>query len=98
MKELVTRKIGTDGAYSRVTHTLTPTDRPDVFTLAIQSPLITYDGAEQRPIAAAPERAPQRSAWPSTLAFGAIVLALDHGNVGAALLVALWWASWAVAR
>lgn len=59
----------------------------------------TMPGAEQRPISPLPVAAPSRRvAWPSYLALAAIVLALDHGIVGAAALVAIWWLGWAVAR
>jgi len=93
----VIAKIGTDGAYSRLTHTLTPTERANVFTMAIQSQQVTYDGAEHRPIATVPAPV-HRATWPTALAVGALVLALDHGNFGAGILVVLWWLGWAVQR
>jgi hypothetical protein len=54
-------------------------------------------GAELRPIALRPTP-PARAQWPAMLAACAIVFALDHGNVGAAIIVGIWWFGWAVNR
>jgi hypothetical protein len=95
----IIRSTGGDGAYVGLTpHTHFRHDRGTLsVTVQIESGVRTFDGAEQQPIAVMP--APNtRSTWPTTLAACVLVFAIDHGNVGCAILVALYWASWRVSR
>jgi hypothetical protein len=85
---------GTDGAFARITIVANPAH--DTSMVDVQ----TFPGAELR--VNRPKTDPalyaRRAAWPSYLALAAFVLALDHGNVGCAAVVAIWWLGWAIGR
>ena len=91
------KPAGTDGAYLKNDYTATRSARGvklDVWVHAVDHP-----GAElRRPHQQIAPPTRPRLAWLSYLAVAGVVLAADHGNVGAAILIAIWWFGWAVRR
>ena len=88
------KSAGTDGAWIAVL------SRHPAIPLCARTHPIAAAGAEQRPIPITPALpiAKKRVSWPSYVMLAAIVFCLDHGNVGLALLVGVYWAGWTVNR